>query len=97
MLATVTQGDFEPLRGSSCRAVAGTLDAPLRLVSVRSAGGRAPTALRDPFAVEFEGPPAPRLPQQIYEVTCGPLGTLTLFLVPVGQTKDGFAYEAVFA
>lgn len=51
---------------------------------------------RRPFSVIFRGPPQPILPQQIYQLTHDTMGTLELFLVPVGQDKHGIQYEALF-
>ena len=63
--------------------------------------GRAPAegdTWRQAFSVIFYGPDAPMLSQQIYTVThAGALGTLALFLVPVGPDSTGrLRYEAVF-
>ncbi len=49
-----------------------------------------------PFSVIFRGPAEPVLPQRIYQVSHEQLGTLDLFLVPVGQGKKGVQYEALF-
>ena len=49
---------------------------------------------REPFALFFRsaGPPI----QRIYPVTHEKLGTLEIFLVPIGENEDGLLYEAVF-
>jgi hypothetical protein len=52
---------------------------------------------RRPFSVIFRGPSEPILPQSIYQITHEKLGKLDLFLVPVGQDKQGMQYEALFA
>lgn len=97
MLATLTQAHFEALIGHDLAASAGPLAATLRLTSVRLTGQRAPGSSRDPFALDFSGPTAPFLPQQIYRFECDRLGVLELFLVPVGRTADAVLYEAVFS
>jgi hypothetical protein len=51
---------------------------------------------REPFSLVFRGPLEPVLPQRIYRLEHGGLGTLEIFLVPVGSDKDGMCYEAVF-
>ncbi|MEM7049389.1 MAG: hypothetical protein AAF604_07005 [Acidobacteriota bacterium] len=51
---------------------------------------------RPPFSVLFRGPEAPVLEQAIYSLGHSDLGTMELFLVPLGPKKSGFEYEAVF-
>lgn len=52
----------------------------------------------EPFSVYFLGPRSPVLPQRIYRVEHDQLGTLDLFLVPIGPDPKagGMLYEAVF-
>jgi hypothetical protein len=63
---------------------------PVELVEVteipREPGGRAP------FSVVFHGGPTPPLPQRIYRIEHPDMGTMDLFLVPIGPDR----YEAVF-
>jgi len=47
------------------------------------------------FSLLFAAPP-PLLPQKTHRLHHDRLGELHLFLVPVGQTSDGFTYEAAF-
>lgn len=54
------------------------------------------SALRESFSLVFRGPLQPVLPQRIYRLEHEGLGTLEIFLVPVGPDKDGMRYEAVF-
>lgn len=56
-------------------------------------GGR-----RHSFSVLFHCPEKEPLPQQTHTVEHGEMGTMDLFLVPVGpdEEKDGMLYEAVF-
>lgn len=53
------------------------------------------TPVQESFALTFHGP-ALFLPQQNYIVEHERMGTFPLFLVPIAQNEDGFAYEAVF-
>ena len=71
--------------------------APLkaRLVEVRSLGA-AQVGSREPFALEFRADAAARLPQQIYAVSHGRLGTMEIFLVQIGADSTGAYFEAVF-
>ena len=48
------------------------------------------------FSLLFRGPLDTLLPQRIYPLHHPEMGRLDLFLVPVGQKKDGYRYEAFF-
>lgn len=54
------------------------------------------TSDNEQFALLFQGPQNPFLPQAMYHVEQERLGELDLFLVPVGRDQNGFQYEAVF-
>jgi len=99
---------FEPLIGQPFTVtlrdgvVTLTLRRVTRLPSPRradSAGDVVPVASgprQDPFTLLFGGA-SHLLPQRIYALTSGSLGDpVDLFIVPVGQDRDGFIYEAVF-
>ena len=58
----------------------------------RAAGDRPDNA----FSLIFRGPADPILPQQTYNLHHAELGTLSIFLVPIGRRRDGMSYEAVF-
>ena len=47
------------------------------------------------FSVYFKGPKL-RLPQSTYTLSNEGMGTIDIFLVPIGVDGDGFRYEAVF-
>jgi hypothetical protein len=66
-----------------------------RLVEVRSLGA-ARAGSREPFALEFRADASVRLPQQIYAVSHGRLGTMEIFLVQIGADSTGAYFEAVF-
>ena len=67
---------------------------PLKLTKVAPAGasGRAGGA----FSLLFVAPEGPWLPQAIYPVAHPSLGTMEIFLVPVGPTAGGNGYHATF-
>jgi hypothetical protein len=67
---------------------------PLKLVKVDPAGasGRAGGA----FSLIFVAPKGPWLPQAVYPVQHPTLGTLEIFLVPVGPAQGGNGYQAIF-
>lgn len=56
----------------------------------------AKTERNEAFSLMFQGPSDLSLGQGIHKLKHSALGELEIFLVPVGQDKDGFQYEAVF-
>lgn len=48
------------------------------------------------FSLVFRSPSPGHLPQGIYRLEHGVLGTMELFLVPIGPREGGTCYEAVF-
>ncbi len=67
---------------------------PLKLVKVDSDG----QAIREggAFSLLFVSPAGPWLPQAIYPVKHPDLGTIEIFLVPVGPVSGGNGYHATF-
>jgi hypothetical protein len=53
-------------------------------------------APRRAFSIILRATPDIVLPQRIYPVEHAELGTLDLFLVPLGPDKEGMRYEAIF-
>lgn len=51
---------------------------------------------QEQFALAFRGPADVYLPQQIYALEHQRLGTMSIFLVPVGRDEQSFEYEAIF-
>ena len=51
---------------------------------------------KQPFSLYFRGSRQPVLPQQIYRLEHDQMGTMEVFLVPVGPDGQGMGYEAVF-
>ena len=94
MLDILTIAHFERHAGEAFFIDNGDISVPLMLKTVKPLG----TALREGggFALTFNGPAAPLLPQSIYPLRHAMLGTLDLFIVPVGKDKDGILYEAIF-
>lgn len=75
--------------------------APIELelvaVEVETRRRREPPAdKRQAFSLLFRGPKNPGLEQRIFALTNETLGSLELFLVPVGPDEVGMLYEAVF-
>jgi len=51
---------------------------------------------REPFRLLFIGIPDPFLPQRIYRLANEQIGTVDLFLVPLGPDQRGMRYESIF-
>jgi hypothetical protein len=51
---------------------------------------------RRAFSLCFLGPAQPILPQSTYRLDNAAMGTLEIFLVPLGPKDGGMIYEAVF-
>jgi uncharacterized protein DUF6916 len=80
--------------GSAFRVVGGACDSvELRLAELTD-GKAAPGY--ELFSLFFHGPAAPRLDQATYTMVHPALGTVALFLVPVGALPGGIRYEALF-
>jgi len=75
--------------------VKGAAPLNIRLIEARSLGA-ARAGGREPFALEFRADASVRLPQRIYTVSHGQLGTMEIFLVQVGADSAGAYFEAVF-
>lgn len=55
-----------------------------------------PAGRREPFSLLFRGPRSPYAPQGTHRLEHDRLGTLDIFLVPLGPDGAGMRYEAVF-
>jgi hypothetical protein len=52
--------------------------------------------VRAPFSLHFRGPATPWAQQHMYQLENEKVGSLELFLVPVGPDGKGMLYEAIF-
>lgn len=96
MLQDLTPSSFEALVGTPFRIHFGG-ESPLEVVLYEVARLEAhPGARPEPFSTYFRGARQPILPQRIYQVEHESLGTMDLFLVPIGPDGQGMRYEAVF-
>ena len=86
--------DFEPHRGQSFRLTSNGHALELKLDEVQRLG----TAVRagGAFSLVFVTPAGPSLPQAIYPVDHPALGTLELFVVPLGPKDGSNRYEVIF-
>ena len=89
-----TFADFTLCVNSAFRVVDGSAEAfELRLKGV-TAGASNPGY--EVFSLVLRGPADRFLPQSIHKLDHDRLGSLEIFLVPVGQDQEGYEYEAVF-
>ena len=95
MTTRLTKELFSPHRGEIFRLHAGG-DAPVE-VELTEVSGLDSDKPR-PFSLVFAGPSEPTLPQGTYRLDHDRLGTLELFLVPIGPdpANTRLQYEAVF-
>src|SRR5262249_52868276 len=93
-VADLSASDFEPRSGEVFRLRGSGQELELGLAEVpRHGGGRREGGA---FSLLFLAPRGPFLPQAIYPLTHPAMGTLDLFIVPLGPRDGGNAYEAVF-
>jgi len=95
VLDSLTQERFVPFLNQRLRIGSGASEVEAELVEARKLGVHRP-GRREPFALTFRGPLHVVLPQRIHPVQIDGLGTLHLFLVPIGPDEHGMRYEAIF-
>jgi hypothetical protein len=103
MLDHLTVGDFIGHMNATFRANMGSGEViDLELIEAKTIGeGARPASAgmrQQPFSLIFRGPRDPMLSQRIYSLEHPTLGSLTIFLVPVGPEGDptGLHYQAIF-
>jgi hypothetical protein len=76
---------------------AGTVVLTLAEVTSLAEHNEAPPGVRrQPFSLLFRGEPQLDLPQRIYRLEHERLGSMELFIVPIGPDEQGMRFEAVF-
>jgi hypothetical protein len=94
MLETFTLDTFSQRLNSKFKVSREPADAlELELVDAQDVGT---TLKQEQFSIIFRGPLDTFLPQSMYTVEHGELGSFALFIVPIKQDNEGFYYEAVF-
>ena len=103
MIENLTLSSFSECLGTRFRLHDGAT-APVEMELVEAAGSSTnsspggQSSKRVPFTVVFRGPLKPLLPQRIYTLEHDMLGSLEIFIVPIGPDGErGMRYEAVFA
>ena len=95
MLEKLTHQDFALHLNETFRLRHGSGSLDLELVAAEPRGD-ARDGHRRPFSVVLRGPRAPILEQRIYPLEHPEMGTLEVFLVPIGPDDTGQRYEIVF-
>ena len=97
MLESLTVDTFTPRIGERFRLLidAGTT-MPMELFDATTLGSSGSALGRTPFSILFRGPMTPVLQQRIYRLDHEAMGSLDLFLVPIGPRDGGMVYEAIF-
>jgi hypothetical protein len=91
--------DFDPYVGDEFGLeLGGGNTLSLELISCEARSSRTfEGAARSPFSLVFRSPGERRhAEQQIFRLRHAELGTLEIFLVPIGPDESGMRYEAVF-
>lgn len=97
MLEAITHEAFTPLLHDRFRVELDPVRIDLQLERVDVSGQRPEEGQRQAFSLLFSGVAEEPLPQHLYPLSHDALGTLEVFLVPIGPQADGrMGYEAVF-
>jgi hypothetical protein len=94
-LAALTAADFEAVAGTAFEIVRSDSDS-VEIVLEEVVVYRERPGHRQPFALQFRGPPVPILEHVTHRVVHAEMGDLDLFLGPIASDADGTIYEAVF-
>lgn len=99
ILGTLTYEAAKAFVGRTYHVQSGTRIIDLVVTNVVAAvehGPRPKELKREAFSIFFRGPADAPLPQRMYPLMGETEDFPNLFLVPIGRTKDGYEYEAVF-
>jgi hypothetical protein len=66
---------------------------PLELIEVKESD---PSPKIELFSLQFRGPAAPRMAQQIHTLEHDKLGRFAIFLTAIAGDAEGITYESVF-
>lgn len=97
MLESLTRESFQPRQGETflIRFTDGVIT--LSLAEVQGPTEKTARVGREPFSLTFRGPLRPILPQRIYTLENEAMGSLDIFLVPLGPESGEMRYQAVFS
>ena len=99
MIADLKMEDFEACLHQPFQIYLEERPSPLvaELIDVTALPDHGGDLRRQPFSLILRNRDNFILPQRIYQISNEKLGSLELFLVPVGEDKQGIQYEALFA
>jgi hypothetical protein len=100
MLDKLTVGMFKECLGTPFRIHAGDAVLEVELIEATALPARSGTrdsGRREPFSLIFRGPTTPWAPQGTYPFEHEKLGTLDLFVVPLGPGEKGMCYQVIFS
>ena len=99
-LDQVTRVDFAQCLGQQFQIEYGGQAVEAELAKVKGMGFKSPDderqGKRESFTLMFHAPKQWRYPQRIYRLSHSQLGTLDVFLVPLGPDEKGMRLEAIF-
>lgn len=93
MLEKLTRETFAEHLNTTCRIHDESFALDAELIEANEIQS-SPT--QEQFSIIFRGPAEPPLTQGIHKIEHDQIGTLELFLVPVGEDDEGLYYEAYF-
>lgn len=93
-IGSATADDFEARRNEAFHLRAASGEVTLTLSQVRRLGMA--TRPGGAFSLLFMADRTPALPQATYPISHPTLGTMEIFIVPIGPIAGGAGYEAVF-
>ncbi len=98
MLDKLTQEDFAKHLNQrfQLRSEAGDLQLELIEATAFRTAGTPADGQRVPFSVVFRGPKEVPLAQMMHDLEHREMGSLGLFMVPIGPDDQGMLYEVVF-
>jgi hypothetical protein len=99
MLDGLRKSDFDPHVGETFKVALNPSEVlELKLAETQAlSGDTVESSGRRPFSLVFRGGPPDRyLPQRIYDLEHPEMGTLSLFVVPLGPDREGMRYEVIF-
>jgi len=99
MLESLTINDFADKIGQPFKIrFEENVEVDLTLSKVDPGKYKSPVGGREPFSLIFNGPENLRLSQGAFPLEHEALGSLPIFIVPVGQNADGtILYQAIFS
>lgn len=98
MIEKLTASDFKELTEQAFKLRHGECpDAEAKLIEVEKLSGQSGPSGRTPFSLLFACDESTEAVQSVFDLEHEKLGSLEVFLVPVGKDERGLLLEAVFS